>query len=181
MRGGEEVAPLAPVPLDPTPLPSAEEQGSLSSWFSSTTNDVSNQAQGLLTDLKEEATKTTSDATNYLKDAMPSNSVGEPVAVAVGEPLAVGEPVAPGEAPKEKPWYKFWGGRRRGKSKSMKMKGGLNSAFGYYAAPVTDSVTAQPTYMMKYDGGRRCKRRTCKRKGCKKRQTCRHLRRSRRH
>lgn len=74
------------------------------------------------------------------------------------------------------------GGRRRRKSRQM--KGGLSPAFGYNAAPVTDSVTAQPTYMMKYNGGRRrksckrnsCKRRTCKRRTCKrrscKRRTC---------
>lgn len=80
------------------------------------------------------------------------------------------------------------GGRRR--RKSMRMKGGRsNVGLSYYAAPVTNSVTAQPTYMMKYTGGKRksckrrrsCKRRTCKRKSCRKRQTCRHIRRSRRH
>jgi len=60
------------------------------------------------------------------------------------------------------------GGRRRSRSKSMKMKGGLNPAFGYNAAPVMDSNTAEPTYMIQ--GGKRRRRRTCKkkRKCCKK-------------
>jgi hypothetical protein len=76
------------------------------------------------------------------------------------------------------------GGRRSSKSRSMRMKGGLNPAFGYYAAPVTDSVTAQPTYMMKYTGGKRrksCRRRTCKRrKSCRRKRSCKR-RRSKRH
>jgi len=61
------------------------------------------------------------------------------------------------------------GGRRRSRSKSMKMRGGLNPAFGYNAAPVINSDTAEPTYMMEYTGGKR-RRRTCKkkRKCCKK-------------
>jgi hypothetical protein len=61
------------------------------------------------------------------------------------------------------------GGRRRTRSKSMKMRGGLNPAFGYNAAPVMNSNTAEPTYMMEYTGGKR-RRRTCKkrRKCCKK-------------
>ena len=71
------------------------------------------------------------------------------------------------------------GGRRRRKSKSRQMKGGRsNVGLSYYAAPVTDSVTAQPTYMMKSTGGRRQK--SCKRKTCRNRRSCRH-RRSRRH
>ena len=77
------------------------------------------------------------------------------------------------------------GGRRRRRCKSMRMKGGRsNVGLSYYAAPVTDSVTAQPTYMMKSTGGRRqksCKRKTCKRKTCRNRRSCRHRRRSRRH
>ena len=80
------------------------------------------------------------------------------------------------------------GGRRRRRCKSMRMKGGRsNVGLSYYAAPVTDSVTAQPTYMMKSTGGKRksckrksCKRKTCKRKTCRNRRSCRH-RRSRRH
>jgi hypothetical protein len=72
------------------------------------------------------------------------------------------------------------GGRRSSKSRSMRMKGGLNPAFGYYAAPVTDSVTAQPTYMMKSTGGKRRKR-TCKRrKSCRRKRSCKR-RRSKRH
>jgi hypothetical protein len=63
-------------------------------------------------------------------------------------------------------------GAAGGRRKSRQMKGGRsNVGLSYYAAPVTDSVTAHPTYMMKYNGG---KRRTCKRKGCKKRKSCRH-------
>jgi hypothetical protein len=62
----------------------------------------------------------------------------------------------------------------------MRMKGGLNPAFGYNASPVTDSVTAQPTYMMKYTGGKRRKR-TCKRrKSCRRKRSCKR-RRSNRH
>lgn len=75
------------------------------------------------------------------------------------------------------------GGRRSSKSRSMRMKGGLNPAFGYYAAPVTDSVTAQPTYMMKSTGGKRrrsCRRKSCRRKRSCKRRTCKR-RRSKRH
>jgi hypothetical protein len=80
--------------------------------------------------------------------------------------------VAPVIGQEEKKWYEIWkGGRRRSRSRSrqMKMMGGLNPAFGYNAAPVTDANVAEPTYMMEYTGGKR-RRRTCKkrRKCCKK-------------
>jgi hypothetical protein len=83
------------------------------------------------------------------------------------------------EEEKKEGFFNFFGGRRRRRCKSMKMKGGRsNVGLSYYAAPVTDSVTAQPTYMMKSTGGRR---KSCKRKTCRNRRSCRHLRRSRRH
>ena len=66
------------------------------------------------------------------------------------------------------------GGKRRRRSK--RMKGGKNSlGLTYYATPVSNANVAEPTYMMKYTGGKRRKR-TCKRrrphkcnKSCKKR------------
>jgi hypothetical protein len=78
-----------------------------------------------------------------------------------------------GEVVTEKKWYEIWkGGRRRSRSRQMKMMGGRynsSSDLAYYAAPVTDANVAEPTYMMEYTGGKR-RRRTCKkrRKCCKK-------------
>ena len=70
------------------------------------------------------------------------------------------------------------GGRRR--RRSMKMRGGLNPAFGYNAAPVMNSNTAEPTYMIQGGKRRHSRRRTCKkrRKCCKKscRKRHRHIR-----
>lgn len=81
-------------------------------------------------------------------------------------PVSTTPVVAPGAGATPAPTAPV-GGRRRQRSRQMK-GGRSNVGLSYYAAPVTDSVTAQPTYMMKYNGG---KRRTCKRKGCKRR-TC---------
>jgi hypothetical protein len=94
-------------------------------------------------------------------DNSPSNEAVTPVANGQQTPV---------EEEKEKGLMSYFsgeGGRRR--SRSMKMRGGLNQSFGYNAAPVMDSVTSEPTYMIK--GGRR-RRRSSRKRSCKKRRGC---------
>ena len=180
MRGGQDapgaavaVAAVAPGAPGAAVAPGAEEPGffdKVSGVFSDTgskvsqgtnlvgskVSEVENKLEEGTNAIQSKIDESQKEATGFLGSIFGSSSE-EAVNPVVATPVVA--PVNPA------------GGRRRRRSRQM--KGGIsNSAFGYYAAPVTDSVTAQPTYMMKYDGGRR--RKTCKRKGCKKRKSCRH-------
>jgi hypothetical protein len=147
------------------------------------TDAAKQQKESLNTELKSVAEMSNAQGNSMfdsIKSFSPFGSSEEvtPVAQTQGPPInqSQGPPINQSQGPPI-------GGRRSSKSRSMRMKGGLNPAFGYYAAPVTDSVTAQPTYMMKSTGGKRrrsCKRRTCKRKSCRRKRSCKR-RRSKRH
>jgi hypothetical protein len=131
------------------------------SWMPDFLSSSGDQAKGLLTDLSGETKTLTGDAGNYLKGFMPGSSAGSDTQVV---PVAVN-----GEEEKKGIFssFGFSGGRRRHKSRQL--RGGLNQSFGYNAAPIMDSVTAEPTYMIK--GGRR-RRRSSRKRSCKKRRGC---------
>jgi hypothetical protein len=196
MRGGEDaVAPTVTYPAAPAPAPAptvtvtdpaptvTDPSEEVSPWdkitgvFSNTEsklNEGANMVEGKLDEGVNALQAKVAEGTSMIKQATNNISGNNPEQNPAAETPAVETP-----AVEEKKWYEIWkGGRRRCKSRSMKMKGGKsNLGLSYYATPVTDANVAQPTYMMKYTGGRRrksckiCKRkscRICKRKSCKK-------------
>ena len=173
MRGGQEIPPEGSEVVSGSPEGSEVVSGSpegsglfdsalsfITSETKPLTDAAKQQKESLNTELKSVAEMSNTQGNSMLESIKSFNPFG------TNDP-----PVA--QVPEDIPR----GGSS--KSSSMRMKGGLNPAFGYNASPVTDSVTAQPTYMMKYTGGKRrrsCKRRSCKRKSCKRRKSCRRKR-----
>ena len=159
MRGGQTIPGQVPgqvpsqvsgqVPDQVPPVDPDAERGmfdTIGSKLDEGVNKFENTLGNGVTEIKEKSTKMFNQVTGNTE----GNTEGNP------------------QATTNKGIFDFFNGGRRS---SRQMKGGLSPAFGYNAAPVTDSVTAQPTYMMKYNGGRRrktCKRRTCKRRTCKR-------------
>jgi hypothetical protein len=126
------------------------------SWMPDFLSSSGDKAKDLLGETKT----LTDNAGSYLKGLMPGSSAGSDTQV-----VSVANGTGAPKKEDSNVFGSFFGGKRR--RRSMKMRGGLNQAFGYNAAPVTDANSAEPTYMIK--GGRR-RRRTCKkkRKCCKK-------------
>ena len=132
-----------------------------------TTQIVSDKFNGVLSSAESGINVATDKGSELLGNLNPFGSSSE-----------VAPEVAPAVAPAVAPTVmeeKSNGGKRR--SKSRQMRGGRyksGSDLAFYAAPVTDARVAEPTYMMKYTGGKR-RRRTCKKrrrcckKSCKKR------------
>ena len=133
-----------------------QNQVNTGSWMPDFLSSSGDKAKGLLTDLSGETKTLTGDAGSYLKGLMPGSADGSNTPVVSGEKK---EGILSS--------FGFGGGRRRHKSRQL--RGGLNQSFGYNAAPVMDSVTSEPTYMIK--GGRR-RRRSSRRRSCKKRRGC---------
>ena len=132
-----------------------------------TTQIVSDKFNGVLSSAESGINVATDKGSELLGNLNPFGSSSE-----------VAPEVAPAVAPAVAPTVmeeKSNGGKRRSKSRQM-MGGRYNSGsdLAFYAAPVTDARVAEPTYMMKYTGGKR-RRRTCKKrrrcckKSCKKR------------
>ncbi len=168
--------PIQPQPIQPQPIQEDEEEtidyytnkaSETMEGLKGKTDQLLTTAEGALGDaqatLLTKVDEVKTQGSGFLSNLTGSSS--EQPTTPVVTPVT-GEP-----APEEKKsMFSFlgFGGRRRSRSRQMKMKGGLNPAFGYNAAPVTDANVAEPTYMMTSGGKRR--RRTCKkrRRCCKK-------------
>ena len=183
MRGGwpwdakkeEEVKDINTT-MNPMHPQSAEGQGQK-------TESLLDQASSLVSGTGEKVENNLTLAQNAVTDTG-ANFLSNPLSFIKGSETVANGPVANGQqtpvangtgtgtgtgTEEEKSWNPFGGGRRR--SKSRQLRGGLNQSFGYNAAPVMDSVTSEPTYMIK-GGKRRRKRSSKKRRSCKKRRGC---------